>query len=818
MVGSRYDVHEDLAPPPGLEEVRFLISSGCFFRSTALREVDGFDETFFLDLVDQEICLRLRRRGWRLMRAGDLVLTHTIGEGTGGRVGRIAVRRHPAWRRRLMWRNGWWWLWREGPRGTPGAGSVAGDPGSGDARECWSSAVVELPHDGRGRHGRRPQAERASPRPAGLRRGSGRGRDVPLPTRIGRPVSGEVQGREDTAGRRAAARRSPTALFTRVVSTQSQGEAVPAPGTTPEAPGKHVDAEARQRFRMRTPIREWSLRARVLGLVGASVACVLLVLVVLAIPLLVARHQAMEARSEFVTAKKALAAGDFETAEASEKHARELVASAHGHATGWTSDFWAGVPVTSTAVHDGRYLLEAMREADAILRIGVRVFPEAMGNGSKLISGTSVDVPLLRHISHSIHRVGPHLERANAALAQVKGTTPLLGGGLLHDRGEAAGQLATINRSYHQFAPLMAQLPDVLGANGPKSYLISILNPSELRYSGGATLNMSTLHFESGRATFGQSYYLIQINQSKKYLSWPKVPGNTFRTEGPKLLTTATYSPYWQVSGEELLRAWRQQTGQRMDGVIAVDLQALASLFRVTGPMDIPGYGRVDADNLVQTLAGSYDQHPDTAERHQRNSELIPAFRQKLLEGGRFLQKARALVTAGAQRHFFVYSRDWPTERGLVTAGVGGNLSSTSHDYLGTFTQNTNGSKADYWQRRRVSSTVRLFPDGTARERAAVRVINHSPPATSLAEDPRSGYVTRWLGFSLATFLPRQSTVHSYSVNGEELPHANVLTPTVTSIYDRPYALHQMMLAPRHDRPAGGAVPGPGSRRRGGER
>ena len=117
VVGSHYEVDQDVTPGAGLEEVRYLIASGSCYRSEALRQVDGFDEAFFLDLVDHEICLRLRRRGWRLMRAGDLVLTHSIGEGADARIGRVTVRRHPGWRRRLMWRNGWWWLWREGPRG-----------------------------------------------------------------------------------------------------------------------------------------------------------------------------------------------------------------------------------------------------------------------------------------------------------------------------------------------------------------------------------------------------------------------------------------------------------------------------------------------------------------------------------------------------------------------------------------------------------------------------------------------------------------------------------------------------------------------------
>jgi len=116
LVGSTYDDERDV-PATDLREVRYLISSGTFMRVAALTDVDGFDESLFMDLVDHEICLRLRRRGWRLMRARDLVMRHRIGAGPVARFGPLTLRRHPFWRRRLMWRNTWWWLTREGVRG-----------------------------------------------------------------------------------------------------------------------------------------------------------------------------------------------------------------------------------------------------------------------------------------------------------------------------------------------------------------------------------------------------------------------------------------------------------------------------------------------------------------------------------------------------------------------------------------------------------------------------------------------------------------------------------------------------------------------------
>lgn len=118
LIGSTYDEDGSVSSTSVLQDTRYLISSGCFLRVDALTQVDGVDEALFLDLVDHEICLRLRRRGWRLVKAGDLVITHRIGEGPPTRLGRLTLRRHPFWRRRLMWRNSWWWLTREG---IPGA-------------------------------------------------------------------------------------------------------------------------------------------------------------------------------------------------------------------------------------------------------------------------------------------------------------------------------------------------------------------------------------------------------------------------------------------------------------------------------------------------------------------------------------------------------------------------------------------------------------------------------------------------------------------------------------------------------------------------
>ena len=83
---------------------RFLIASGTSWRVQALVDVDGCDQDMFLDVVDQELCLRLRLQGWRLVTDQRRLMHHPIGD-DAVRHYKILVSTHPLWRRQLMWRN-----------------------------------------------------------------------------------------------------------------------------------------------------------------------------------------------------------------------------------------------------------------------------------------------------------------------------------------------------------------------------------------------------------------------------------------------------------------------------------------------------------------------------------------------------------------------------------------------------------------------------------------------------------------------------------------------------------------------------------------
>jgi GT2 family glycosyltransferase len=64
-------------------EVGFIPGTAVAIAPRAWREVGGFDPRFFLYNEDVDLCLRLRRAGWRLMFEPGMVCSHALGGATG---------------------------------------------------------------------------------------------------------------------------------------------------------------------------------------------------------------------------------------------------------------------------------------------------------------------------------------------------------------------------------------------------------------------------------------------------------------------------------------------------------------------------------------------------------------------------------------------------------------------------------------------------------------------------------------------------------------------------------------------------------------
>ena len=495
---------------------------------------------------------------------------------------------------------------------------------------------------------------------------------------------------------------------------------------------------------------------------------VLIALAILALPFRHAPAQAAAAQGELTIAKEALQAGTNAKARTAVASAREQSEALQESVHGLGGDVWSWVPVLGGAVRDVRQLSDALDNLVGVVEIGVETTPQLRGKDSTLFDDGNVDLATLARVTDQTHEVSSLLTSAKAHLAQVADNRLLVGTRLGEARDEARGEVDPIADGVDAIQPLLEELPRILGGSAERKYLVALLNPAEMQNSGGTPLTFATIGMDQGRLTLDDPVDGERAPGIAQPRFWKKVPANPFH-RGRLKLALATMAPDWAISGNELANAWRSLRGRRLSGVIAVDLVALADLVAVTGPIEHPTLGTLTKDNLVKTLAGSYDDQIDNSARKDINRSLAPAFTDRLVSGNP-IEVGKVLGEAAKGRHFAVYLRN-PTEQAVFDAlGVTGRLAEPDRDYIGVFTQNRVASKSDYWQRRAVTSDVKIRKDGSAHVTLSVQIHNDSPPYLQPYPDPGEHYYTRWSDLSVLTMLPPEASITSGTVDGSPFP------------------------------------------------
>lgn len=518
-------------------------------------------------------------------------------------------------------------------------------------------------------------------------------------------------------------------------------------------------------------------------------------LALLAIPFREAPGHAEGARADLEAARDSLSAGDVGAAEASVQSARRHADRVQDAMQGFGGDVWSLIPVIGEPVSDVRHLGNALDHLTTAAEAAVRAWPAVSGDDATLFADRGVDLPTLETLVAAVAETSTRLDAAQLELGEVRDSSIGVGTRLADARDEATDVLGPVAATARRARSITDVLPDLFGARGERTYLLALLNPSEQRFSGGAPLTVVPMEVADGTLSMGEARDttdpdLFRVGR------WVKVDGNPFH-DGKLRLQTSTYAPDWSVSGEELLRGWERRTGQSVDGLVVVDMVALADMLRITGPVETEGYGTLDAGNFTATLVGDYDTYPDNEARKDLNRAIVPLFAERLLDPGDGLEKIESLRTSAQGRHVALWMRDPDVQSAVADIGLAGELSDTAHDYLAVFNQNTNESKADFWQRRTLASEVRLREDGSARVRLTITVHNDSPPYVQAFDDPRRGtYVTKWNGMTLGVFLPVGAEVTS--ATAADRPQGT----RVFDYYGRPYKLLRLTLPPGATREA----------------
>lgn len=318
-------------------------------------------------------------------------------------------------------------------------------------------------------------------------------------------------------------------------------------------------------------------------------------------------------------------------------------------------------------------------------------------------------------------------------------------------------------------------LPDVLGQNGERNYLLLVQNNAEWRSLGGIAGTAILLKTDHGAISLANTESGTSLSEGIKnpVVDLPTDVQNIYETRPARFFQNLTQIPDFTFDGPLAREMYKQRTGVEVDGVITLDPVVLSYLLRSTGPVALPDGETLSADNAVQMLLSDvYQRYPDPSAQDAFFAGATGAVFTAFLEGrGSTVSLLTNLATAAEQRRVLMWSADPEEQDILEGSSVAGELPVTDEETarFGVYLNDGGGSKMSYYVKPDVSlAWDQCAPDGRKGQRQLTlkMTLTNTAPADAATSLPR--YVTANGQFGTA---PGTATVVSnvYLPEGYEL-------------------------------------------------
>lgn len=267
---------------------------------------------------------------------------------------------------------------------------------------------------------------------------------------------------------------------------------------------------------------------------------------------------------------------------------------------------------------------------------------------------------------------------------------------------------------------------------GPRRYLLLAANNAEMRAGSGMFLSIGTIETARGSVSVGPLRPSGDLTLPGAGVSVDGDLGARWGSLGPgrewrNLATT----PRFDVTAPLAARMWESLTGERVDGVLALDVPMLAAILGATGPVPL-GDGMVSeasvADRLLREQYQGLDVGDAQAERREELGQLAAAVVGALEKGDYSPARlAAGVARTGRGRHLLAWSSDPGEQRTWETVGVAGSLRPSS---LAVNVLNRGGNKLDPFLDVEAALEPHAAPDGTE-VTVRLRVTNRTPAGQS---------------------------------------------------------------------------------------
>nr|WP_231712939.1 DUF4012 domain-containing protein [Arthrobacter sp. zg-Y820] len=333
----------------------------------------------------------------------------------------------------------------------------------------------------------------------------------------------------------------------------------------------------------------------------------------------------------------------------------------------------------------------------------------------------------------------------------------------------------------------------MLGASGPRNYLLLVQNSAEVRATGGIPGALATLRTENGRISLSEQSSAVALGSFSPSLDVDLEQEKLYTARLGTQMQNVNLTPDFPTAAATAKTMWEQRhQGQVIDGVLALDPVVLAHLLESTGPVALSDPSvlqlvkgtslptSLSGQNVIPTLLSDvYREIVDPVEQDAYFAAVAGSVFDAFSDGqGDGDQLLKALTRSVQEHRLYLWSSHTDEQKIVASTPLAGSVMGAEGGgaTFGVYFNDATGAKMDYYATRTVRLLEACESGDYSRYTARVNIANNAPKdAASILPDYVTGGGTYGvepgrIQTNYVVYGPAQSFVETATVNGQTVP------------------------------------------------
>ncbi|MDO8583395.1 MAG: DUF4012 domain-containing protein [bacterium] len=279
-------------------------------------------------------------------------------------------------------------------------------------------------------------------------------------------------------------------------------------------------------------------------------------------------------------------------------------------------------------------------------------------------------------------------------------------------------------------------MANIFGFDGEKKYLVLFQNNMELRPGGGFIGSYGILSLDMGRI---KDFSIHDVYDADGQLRGHVEPPFAIRrhlSSAHWYLRDSNFDVDFSKSASSSSNFLFAETGQKVDGVIGVDVSFIKNILKATGPVNVLDYKETVTENNLFELTEAHSEKnffPGSTQKKDFLRSLYKALQNKVSANNiSYLALAQAVSDSLAQKHL-IFTMNDNMQNIFTVNGLSSSLwderegnKNSINDFLGINEANLGVNKVNYFINRSMSQKVSIDSDGKISEELIISYKNTS--------------------------------------------------------------------------------------------